>query len=52
MISQDCSVAVIGAGIVAIVAAHELSVRHGRRDVLLIGPNPPMSLTSACSGEN
>ncbi|MDD9925240.1 MAG: FAD-dependent oxidoreductase [Rhodospirillaceae bacterium] len=52
MISQDCSVAVIGAGIVGIATAHALSVRHGLRDVLLIDPNPPMSLTSACSGEN
>ena len=52
MNQRDCSVAIVGAGIAGIATAYELSVRHGLRDVLLIDPHPPMSLTSACSGEN
>lgn len=52
MTQDHCSVAVIGAGIAGIATAYELCVRHGVRGVALIDPLPPMSLTSACSGEN
>jgi len=48
----DCNVAVIGAGITGIAAAYYLCVEHQIRDVVLIDPNPPMSFTSAQSGEN
>lgn len=45
-------VAVIGAGIVGIAVAYYLVVKHGVRNVALIDPRDPMSLTSAQSGEN
>lgn len=48
----DCNVAVVGAGITGIAAAYYLCVAHRIRDVMLIDPNPPMSFTSAQSGEN
>jgi glycine/D-amino acid oxidase-like deaminating enzyme len=48
----DCTVAVVGAGITGIAAAYYLCVAHKVRDVVLIDPNPPMSFTSAQSGEN
>lgn len=48
----DCNVAVVGAGITGIAAAYYLCVTHQVRDVVLIDPNPPMSFTSAQSGEN
>ena len=45
-------IAVIGAGIVGIACARCASAHgHGTR-VLIIDPRPPMSLTSAASGEN
>ena len=45
-------VAVIGAGIVGIAVAHYLLRDHGVRNVVLVDPRDPMSLTSAQSGEN
>lgn len=48
----DCNVVVVGAGITGISAAYYLCVAHQVRDVVLIDPNPPMSFTSAQSGEN
>lgn len=45
-------VAVIGAGNAGIAAAYYLVKTHGLRDVVLIDPRDPMSLTSAQSGEN
>lgn len=47
-----CDVAVVGAGITGIATAYHLSVTHKVGDVVLIDPNPPMSFTSAQSGEN
>ena len=48
----DCNVAIVGAGITGIAVAYYLCVAHAVRDVVLIDPNPPMSFTSAQSGEN
>ncbi|MEI6318071.1 MAG: FAD-binding oxidoreductase [Pseudomonadota bacterium] len=45
-------VAIIGTGSVGIAVAYYLVRDHGVRRVALIDPLPPMSLTSAQSGEN
>ena len=45
-------VAVIGAGSVGIAVAYYLVTEEGVRDVALIDPRDPMTLTSAQSGEN
>ena len=42
----------IGAGIAGIATAHYLATLHGRRSVVLIDARPPMSYTSAQSGDN
>ena len=44
--------AVIGAGSVVIAVAYYLVTHENIRDVTLIDPRDPMSLTSAQSGEN
>lgn len=43
---------VIGAGIVGIAVAYYLVTRHGVKNIVLVDPFDPMSLTSAQSGEN
>ncbi|MEW9616171.1 FAD-binding oxidoreductase [Shinella sp. S4-D37] len=45
-------VAVIGAGSVGIAVAYYLARKHGCRNIVIIDPRDPMSLTSAQSGEN
>jgi glycine/D-amino acid oxidase-like deaminating enzyme len=52
MSHHDCHVAVVGAGIAGIATAYYLCVHQGITDVLLLDGIPPMSLTSAQSGEN
>ena len=52
MSNSDCGVAIVGAGNAGIAAAYYLCTSHGVRDVVLVDPNPPMSFTSAQSGEN
>ena len=47
----SAQVVICGAGIAGISAAYFLSVRHGIRDVLLVDPLPPLSLTSDKSSE-
>jgi glycine/D-amino acid oxidase-like deaminating enzyme len=42
---------ICGAGIAGAAAAHELAVRRGLRDVLLVDPRPPLTLTSDKSTE-
>ena len=42
---------ICGAGIAGAAAAHELAVRRGLRDVLLVDPLPPLTLTSDKSTE-
>lgn len=51
---QDSSVevAIVGAGSVGIAVAYYLCRKHGYRNVAIIDPRDPMSLTSAQSGEN
>lgn len=50
--TPGADVVVIGAGIVGIACAHYMMVRRPSSRIVLIDPLPPMSLTSAASGEN
>src|SRR5258708_32223391 len=52
MKTQSFDIAVVGAGIVGIACAYYLALSKRRPKVALIDPLPPMSLTSAASGEN
>lgn len=52
MTMRDAEIVVVGAGIVGIAVAYYLGLRHGKRDIAILDPNPPMTLTSAASGEN
>jgi glycine/D-amino acid oxidase-like deaminating enzyme len=45
------SVAIVGAGMAGIAVAHELAVRRGIRDVVLIDERAPLTLTSDKSSE-
>lgn len=49
---QSAQVAVIGAGNVGIAVAYYLATEQGIDNIVLLDPLPPMSLTSAQSGEN
>lgn len=49
---EQVDVAIIGAGIAGIATAFYLCTAHGRTSILLIDPRPPMSYTSAQSGDN
>ena len=49
---SSAEIAVIGAGIAGIATAYYLCTTHGRQRVVLIDPRPPMSYTSAQSGDN
>ncbi|MEP7261116.1 MAG: FAD-dependent oxidoreductase, partial [Usitatibacter sp.] len=49
---EQVDVAVIGAGSVGIAVAYYLVRDHQVRNIALIDPRDPMSLTSAQSGEN
>ncbi len=48
----DCEIAIIGAGIAGIATAYYLGVEQRKKSVLLIDYRPPMSYTSAQSGDN
>ncbi|NTG31939.1 FAD-binding oxidoreductase, partial [Agrobacterium rhizogenes] len=50
--NEAVDVAVIGAGSVGIAVAYYLVRKYGIRDIAIIDPRDPMSLTSAQSGEN
>lgn len=50
--NAPADVAIIGAGSVGIAVAFYLSRKHSVRNVAIIDPRDPMSLTSAQSGEN
>src|SRR4030088_1245094 len=49
--TASAEVVICGAGIAGIAAAHELVVRRGRRNVVLVDERPPLSLTSDKSTE-
>jgi glycine/D-amino acid oxidase-like deaminating enzyme len=51
MTKMAVDVVICGAGIAGISAAYHLSVRHGIRNILLVDPLPPLSLTSDKSTE-
>jgi glycine/D-amino acid oxidase-like deaminating enzyme len=51
MAPNRAAVVICGAGIAGISAAFYLAVRHGVRDVVLVDPRPPLSLTSDKSTE-
>ncbi|NTI85080.1 FAD-binding oxidoreductase [Agrobacterium rhizogenes] len=50
--NEAVDVAVIGAGSVGIAVAYYLVRKYGIKDIAIIDPRDPMSLTSAQSGEN
>ena len=50
--NESVDIAVVGAGIAGIATAYYLCTQHGKTSVLLIDPRPPMSYTSAQSGDN
>jgi len=49
---ERADIVICGAGITGIATAHALSTHHGRNGILMLDPLPPLSLTSAASGEN
>jgi len=49
---EQVDVAIIGAGIAGIATAYYLCMQYGKKSVLLIDSRPPMSYTSAQSGDN
>jgi glycine/D-amino acid oxidase-like deaminating enzyme len=51
MESSNADVVICGAGIAGVSTAHQLAVRHGVRNVVLVDERPPLSLTSDKSTE-
>ncbi len=49
--NERASVVVVGAGMAGVAAAHELAVRRGVRDVVLVDERAPLTLTSDKSSE-
>lgn len=49
--NRTADVVIVGAGIAGVSAAYHLAVRHDVRDVMLIDPRPPLTLTSDKSTE-
>ncbi|MCB0078082.1 MAG: FAD-binding oxidoreductase [Anaerolineales bacterium] len=47
----QADILICGAGIAGIATAYELAVVHGLRDVVVVDPRPPLSLTSDKSSE-
>jgi glycine/D-amino acid oxidase-like deaminating enzyme len=50
--SMQPKIVICGAGIAGVAAAYYLTEKYQQRDVLLIDKLPPLSFTTACSGEN
>jgi glycine/D-amino acid oxidase-like deaminating enzyme len=48
---MDANVVICGAGMAGVATAYQLAVRHGVRDVLLVDPLPPLTMTSDKSTE-
>lgn len=51
MASQQADIVICGAGIMGVSAAYQLAVVRGQRNVVLIDPRPPLTLTSDKSTE-
>ena len=49
--TERASIVVVGAGMAGVAAAHELAVRRGIRDVVLVDERAPLTLTSDKSSE-
>ncbi len=49
--SEHHDIVIIGAGIAGVSAAYHLAVRHGRGDIVIVDPRPPLTLTSDKSTE-
>ncbi len=49
--TERAAVVVVGAGMAGVAAAHELTVRRGLRDVVLVDERAPLTLTSDKSSE-
>lgn len=49
--NTTADVVIVGAGIGGVSAAYHLTVRHGVRDLVLVDPRPPLTLTSDKSTE-
>lgn len=52
MTPDEVEIAIVGAGIAGIATAYYLCTEHGIRDLVILDPWAPMSLTTARSGEN
>ncbi len=50
--SRDVEIAVIGTGFAGLATAYYLCTKYKKSSVLLIDSRPPMSFTSAQSGDN
>jgi len=50
-VTERADVVIVGAGIVGVAVAHELAVRRGVRDVVLVDQGTPLALTSDKSTE-
>ncbi|MEE2717204.1 MAG: FAD-binding oxidoreductase [SAR324 cluster bacterium] len=48
---ERAEIVICGAGIAGICTAYHLTVKHGLRDVLIVDPEPPLSVTSDKSYE-
>lgn len=48
---MSANVVICGAGIAGVTTAYQLAVRHGLRDVVIVDPLPPLTLTSDKSTE-
>jgi glycine/D-amino acid oxidase-like deaminating enzyme len=48
---MNAEVVICGAGIAGVTTAYQLAVRHGMKDVLIVDPLPPLTLTSDKSTE-
>ena len=48
---MDANIVICGAGIAGVTTAYQLAVRHGLRDILIVDPLPPLTMTSDKSTE-
>ena len=51
MARHSSEIVICGAGILGVSAAYFLAVEHGLRDITLVDPRPPLTLTSDKSTE-